>query len=121
MPNYYNEKEYVHYKEEKKGGFSLFKLFKKLVFKIILSPLVILIIAYIYFDDFRKAWLVAMIFYSALTVFSIITNFFQVFLAMATFNLFKFIKKSFKIIFMILALFIYWIIYIFMWGTNFNL
>ena len=61
-----------------------------LLTKILLSPIIVFVIAYIYFGDSRKAVLVALLFYSALSAFSLFTSGIQIFLAMGTFNIFKF-------------------------------
>lgn len=120
MNEQYQEAEYVEVRKEG-GGFSPFKTLSKLAFKIIFSPLIVFIVAYIYFQDTRKAFYVALLFYTGLTVLSIIWSFFQMFLAMATFNPFKLIKKSFKIVYMLVALAIYWGAYILMWGSDFSI
>lgn len=101
--------------------FNPFKFVLNLVLRILLSPLLVLIIAYIYYEDTRKAFLIALLFYSALTLFSLLKALLQIGLSMMTFNLFKFVRKSFKVIMMVIALIIYWLSYVAIWGTNFNI
>jgi hypothetical protein len=92
-----------------------------LITKILLSPVVVFIGAYIYFGDFRQATFTALLFYSALTVISLIFSGFQMAMSMATFNIFKFVRKSMSVIIMTLTLGLYWLAYLLMWGSNFNL
>ncbi len=115
------EAEYVEtrvIKEKHRGGFNPFGFIFSLVFRILLSPFLIFIIAYIYFGNLREAVLVSLYAYTILTLLSIIVSAYQIFVSMITFNIFKFIKKSFKIILMFFALFFYWLTYIIIWGTN---
>lgn len=113
-----------YYEEEYRGSSLLskpIKLIFSLALRIIFSPLVVLILAYIYYEDTRKAFLVSLIVYTAMTLISLVMSLLQIFLSMMTFNLFKFIRKSFKVVTMTIALVIYWLGYIFYWGTNFTL
>lgn len=91
----------------------------KLIFKILLSPVVIFLIAWLYFGDLRKGVLVALLFYSALTLYSLIVSGFQIAMSMATFNIFRFVRKSMHVIIMTLTLGLYWLGYLLMWGSNF--
>ncbi len=102
-------------------GSNLFKTIVSLTIKIILSPLVILLVAYLYYEDTRKAFLIALLFYSILTLLSLLKTILAILFSVISFNLFKFIKKSFQAITMLLALLIYWLSYIYIWGTDFSI
>lgn len=92
-----------------------------LITKILLLPVVVFIFAYIYFGEFREAVLTSLLFYSALTAISLILSGFQIAMSMATFNIVKFVRKSMSVIIMALTLGLYWLAYLLMWGSNFNL
>jgi len=92
-----------------------------LITKILLSPVAIFIGAYIYFGNMREATLTALLFYSALTAISLIFSGFQIATSLATFNVFRFAKKSMSVIIMTLTLGLYWLAYLLIWGSNFGL
>ncbi len=100
------------------------KFFKSMIFlslRIVFSPLAVLLLAYLYYEDTRKAFLLALLFYTVLTIFSIFQSLMQIFMSVVTFNLFKFVRKSLKVIIMFVALFLYWLGYTLMWDGNFRL
>jgi hypothetical protein len=97
------------------------KMFWKLIFKIIFSPLLVLGVSYFYFDqDWRRAFLTALIFFTVTTLVAFLKKLFSVLFSAMTFNLFKFIKSSFDIIIMLITVAVYWGSYIFYYGTNFS-
>lgn len=109
-------------RQENKGGSSLMgKILGTIIKKVILSPLVVLIIAYFYFDqDLRKAFLAALYFFTALTIISIVLKLFSIFTSAMTFNLLKFVKKSIDLVVMLIGLVIYWFLYSLYSGANFS-
>ncbi len=92
-----------------------------LFLRIVLSPILILIIGYIYFKDTRKAFLITLYAYSLITFVSLIFTGFMIFTSMMTFNIIAFFKKSAKVIAMLISLALYWFGFIMIWGINFNL
>jgi len=92
-----------------------------LLLKILLSPVLVFVVAYIYFQDTRKAVLVALYFYSAFSILSLIFKSIGIFTSMATFNLVSFARKSFQAITMVIMLGLYWVGYLLIWGSEFAL
>lgn len=88
----------------------------KLLLKIVVSPLLLFAIGYLYYGDAGKAYYLALIGYTIITVFSLILTGFSILPTMARFNLLKLIRKSYKIASMLVALGIYWVIYLLFWA-----
>ena len=88
----------------------------RLVLRILISPFVVFIVGLIYYGDTKEAYYLALLFYTALTVFSLITTFITISMSMAKFRVFKLIRKSYKVISMLIALGIYWAIYLVFWA-----
>ncbi|MBN1332053.1 hypothetical protein JW978_04185 [Candidatus Dojkabacteria bacterium] len=84
----------------------------KLLIKVVGSPLMLFIIGYIYYGDWKEAYYLALLGYTVLTVFSVILTAVTIIPTMAKFNIFKLVKKSYKIVSMSFALGLYWIIYL---------
>ena len=104
------------------GENKIMKFILKMLLKILLSPFIIFIGAYIYYDqDLRKGVLVALLFYSVLTAISIILKIIGIFTSMATFNPIKLIKRSFDLLIMLSFLLIYWLIYSLSFAGDYSL
>lgn len=104
------------------SGFNPMGLAWKIISKVFLSPFVFFILGYFYFDQsVQKGVLTALYFYTAFTILHIALKIFGIFTSMVTFRFFKFIKRSIDLIIMIIFLVIYWMMYSFAFGANFQL
>ncbi len=96
------------------------KIITSILFRILLSPIIILVIGYLYFQDTRKAFLLTLYIYTVMTLISLVFTSFKIFVSMSTFNIWGFMKKSIKAISMVISLAFYWISFVIIWGTNFT-
>jgi hypothetical protein len=102
--------------KKKEGGVNLFNLLLKVVF----SPIIFIVIGIIIFKDMRRAVLLALMIITVLHVFSLILKLLKLGISAMTMNIAGFIKTSIDIIIAIVFTAIYWVIYIAVYGTNFN-
>lgn len=114
-PNY---KPYQAPKPKKKRK----NLLVSIITKVIFSPLIVFIIAYFYYQrDTRKALLASLLFFTVLTLISIVLKIFGIFTSAMTFRPLKFIKNSIDLVVMIISLILYWLLYSISFGANFTL
>jgi hypothetical protein len=117
---YYPPQKPVYRQPEQKhsgGGFSIMKLLVKIVF----SPIIIVVIGLVLFQDLRKAILLALLVISAFNLLSLLFKGLKLFLALATFNPIAFFKTTMDIIIAIAFIAVYWVIYTLVYGPNFAL
>src|SRR3990172_9641642 len=114
---YYQPQKPVYTQPKNKGGgFSLFRLLLHIVF----SPVIIVLIGLAYYQDLRKAILLALIVITAFSLISLLFKMFKLGLATMTLNIFGFLKTVIDIIIAIVFIAIYWVAYILFYGQNFT-
>lgn len=104
-------------KRKTKHKFSLHKL----IIQIFFSPIIIFFITWFIYADIRKAALVTLYALTFFNLTSLIFKFFKLILSSVTFNIFGVIRNSIQIISAIIVTFLYWIIYVIIWGSNYTL
>jgi hypothetical protein len=87
-------------------------------FKILLSPLIIFLIVWALTDSQREGFLVALLFYTA---YSLGTLIFKLFAHANPSMFINFIFTSIKTIVFLVSLIFYWLIYLLIWGNDFGL
>ncbi len=102
--------------KKKEGGVNIFSLLLKIVF----SPVIFIVLGIFLFKDMRRAVLFALMIITVLHLFSLLLKLLKLGLSAMTMNLFGFVKTSIDIIIAIVFTAIYWVIYIAVYGTNFN-
>lgn len=93
----------------------------KMLIKLIFSPLIVVIIGLVIFQDVRKALLLGLYLVTLLTALSLVTKILKLGLSAVTMNIIGFIKTSIDIVLGLVVTAIYWIIYIFVFGFNLSL
>jgi len=88
---------------------------------ILFSPLIFVIIGYVIYQEPQKAFLLALFVVTVIQVVKLLLRMFMLGFNAITFNIFGFIKNSFRIFSALIVIGIYWFLYIIIFGTNFTL
>lgn len=122
-PQKYNQQQYNSRQDNKRyredddeKGFSILSVLIHVVF----SPIIVLVVALLYFQDLRKAVLAMLVLITTISILRLSIKVIKLLLATMTMNVIGFIKNSVNIFVTLIVLGIYWFIYIAVYGQNFT-
>jgi hypothetical protein len=88
----------------------------KTLLRLVLSPIVLFVIGYIYYGNTKDAYYIALIIYTILTAISLVLAAVAISKSLAKLNPIRLVRKTYKVIAMLVALGIYWAIYLISWA-----
>ena len=88
----------------------------KLITRLVLSPVVLFVAGYIYYGTTKEAYHLALLGYTILVVFSLIYTGLTIIPTISKFNILKLVRKGYKTTTMLIALGLYWLIYLIFWA-----